>query len=227
MKYYKILLRHSFGKRDNCFVFHCPSNCGYTRALEASGLYELPENYDTHDQSGKGDIYASEEIVSKFKEKVRLPIYGDKKEEHSGLNEFFVLPNTGQVRKELGVTTLDMLDIEQRENFSVYFRDEIFEEFKYIKEPNVYVCSLKENNPLTNEWFYYQDEEYETKSRDAAIFKFIKDRYLDDLAEEYKFKNEYEAKYNNDYNLNNKLVAKKYVSCKQKKKLVFDKWRKL
>lgn len=221
--YYIVSFKH-IGNQDNSFEFWGENSSGYTRAIENAGLYELPENLDEDYQKSMHKKYVHKDIIDKLKQKIILAKSGDYQEKYAGLSEFFVLPNTGQVRRELELTKLDFNIDGNRDSFNAYFKDTCYEKYKYVKQENIYVCSLKENNPFIGEYWYYQNEEYNAKTRDSAIFKFIKDRELDYCANEWQFKNRDRYYDRKEIEMKDILLAKKYVSCKIKKIKVLDKW---
>ena len=61
------------GKNDNCFLFWGNNASGYARSIEDAGFYEEKE-------TSNNDPVVSKDIVDKFKEKVILPQYGERKE---------------------------------------------------------------------------------------------------------------------------------------------------
>lgn len=94
------------------------------RSIEDCGLYGI-------DSNSKDDPLVHKDIVEKYKQKIVLPQYGDKKELYADRNSFYVLPNTGQVRKAIGITRLDIQLDGNRDSFNAYFKDEAIEEFKW------------------------------------------------------------------------------------------------
>ena len=206
------------GEYDNCFLFWSNHASGYTRAIQLA---------DSVTEGSKDDPIVSKELVDKYKQLVVLPQYGEHKETYAGLNEFYVLPNTGQVRQALGITTLDIHLEGNRNSFTAYFKDTVIEVFKQVRTKGVYSCSLKEANPFIDEWSYYQDEVYEAETRNKAIFKFISDRHIEDEADSWQFdkRNDYFTD-KADLKLAPILLAKKYITCKLQTTTVLDKWRK-
>lgn len=191
-EYYRICLRH-MGWNDNCFLFWGENSLGYSRAIESIGTYE--EN-----ETSKDDPVVPKEVVEKYKQKVRLPIYGEKVEKYGGLNEFYVLPNTGQVRKALGITTLDIRLEGNRNSFDAYFKNEIIEQFKQVKSKTHFHVKAK-NHVLE---FWYLDGEFEAENRNQAILKAFNEWML--------------------YEYDNYIEFKKDVTCSRVKTTVFDKW---
>lgn len=194
-EYYRICLRH-MGKNDNCFLFWGNNSSGYFRSIEDAGLYEEKENT-------KNDPVVSKEIVNKFKQKVVLPQYGEVKETYADRNEFYVLPNTGQVRKALGITTLDIHLEGNRNSFNAYFIDIEVEKFKYVYSKTHYQVKAKKH--VSEYW--YMDGAFEAETRNQAINKAFNYWMLSDY--------------------DNYLEFKKDVTCSRVKIKVLDKWVKL
>lgn len=165
-KFYKICLRH-MRKDDNVFIFWGANTNGYFKSLEDAGLYE-DENIDFKTQVNRGDFLVHKDIVEKLSQKVRLPMYGDKIETYANRNEFLVLPNTGQVRKELGITILDIRMKGSNNSFDAYFRSTVREKLKYEYSKTHYHVKGKEE--CFDEYWYY-DTEVEAESRNKAINK--------------------------------------------------------
>lgn len=149
-KYYKICLRHMFDK-DNVFLFWGHNSSGYTKALENAGIYPK-EDTTFEKQLSSGDFLVPVEKIEKLKKLIRLPIYGDKKETYGGLNEFHVLPNVGQIRKELGISILNFPHKGVNNSFSCYFEETIKEIVKYKNSSNQYKITGKQDCFL--EWWY-------------------------------------------------------------------------
>ena len=162
--YYKICLRH-MRKNDNVFMLWGENNSGYIKCIEKSGLYENSDK-NVQEQINDGDFLVNASVIDKLKQKVRLPIYGDKIETYAGLNEFFVLPNTGQVRKELGITILDIKMDDSNNSFDAYFRSTLREKLKSQYSKTHYHVKGKEDS--FNEWWYC-DTQVEAKTRNEAI----------------------------------------------------------
>lgn len=165
-EYYKLCLRH-MKQNDNVFMFWGANNSGYTKCIENAGLYEQCE-YDFEKQVNQGDILVHKNIVDKLAQKVRLPIYGEKVETYAGLNEFLVLPNTGQVRKELGITILDIKHSGSDNSFDAYFTNTVKEKLKQVLSETHFNVKGKEEY-FTEYW--YCDSIVEADTRSDAIFK--------------------------------------------------------
>ncbi|WP_418181252.1 hypothetical protein ACNSOL_12150 (plasmid) [Aliarcobacter lanthieri] len=196
--YYRICLRH-MRQNDNVFTFWGENSSGYSKCIEKSGLYENGA-LDLQEQIKDGDFFVHKSMIDKLKQKVRLPIYGDKEEQYAGLNEFFVLPNTGQIRKTLGITILNIPNQGSNHSFDAYFSSSLKEKLKYEYSKTHYHVKGKEY--CFNEYWFY-DIEVEAKTRNEAILKAQKEWFLD----EYSY-----------------LDFKKMVTCTRVKNLVFDKW---
>jgi hypothetical protein len=203
--YYKICLRH-MRKKDNVFMFWGENNSGYSKCIENSGLYQK-KDVCLSKQIKEGDFLVHKTIIDKLKQKVRLPIYGDKEETYGNLNEFYVLPNTGQVRKELGITILDISLEDSNNSFNCHFGDTVKEILKYEYSKTHFHIKGKEDS--FNEWWYY-DIEVEAKTRDEAISKVFNSGDFGLTKHDCSF-----------------IEFKKKVTCFRVKKLVFDKWKEL
>lgn len=199
-KYYQICLRHS-GPEENTFLLWGDNGSGYTRNIEEAGLYTLP-NETFNEQVNNGDFYIHKDIIEDMKELIRLPKYGDKEETYAGKNEFFVLPNTGQVRKKIGINKMNFYLEGNRNSFDCYFKNTYIEKYKYIYSKTHYNVKLKKDS--INEWFYYQDYCVEAKTRNEAIQKAKDDWDIED-----------------DY-----IKFKSMVTCQRDRKKVLDKWEK-
>ena len=191
-KYYKICLRH-MGKNDNCFLFWCKNSAEYIRSIEDAGFYEDKDN-------SKNDPVVSKDIVDKFKQKVVLPQYGEIKETYADRNEFYVLPNTGQVRKALGITTLNIELEGNRNSFDAYFKNTEIEKFKYAYSKSCF--HVKAKNHVSEYW--YMDEAFEAENRNQAINKAFNDWLPSDY--------------------DNYIDFKKDVTCSRVKIKILDKW---
>jgi len=194
-QFYRICLRH-MGKNDNCFLFWGHNNSGYYRSVDDAGLYEEKE-------SSKDDPIVSKDIIDKFKQKIVLPQYGKEKETYADRNEFYVLPNTGQVRKALGITTLDIHIEGNRNSFDAYFKNTEYEKFKYVYSKTQFQVKAKNHVPE----YWYMNDNFEAKNRNQAINKSFN--------------------YWMPSNYDNYLDFKKDVSCSRVKIKVLDKWVKL
>ena len=203
--YYKICLRH-MRKNDNVFMLWGESNSGYSKCIEKSGLYENSDK-NIQEQINDGDFLVNVSVVDKLKQKVRLPIYGDIIETYAGLNEFFVLPNTGQVRKELGITILDIEMDGSNNSFDAYFTSTLREKLKYQYSKTHYHIKGKEDS--FSEWWYY-DTQVKAKTRNEAIGIVFS---------------------NGDFGLTKYdcsfIEFKEKVTCSRVRNLVFDKWVKI
>ena len=129
-KYYQVCLRH-MGKNDNCFLLWGKDGSGYYRSIEDSGVY-AKKNEDLTTQIKRGDFLVSVEVIEKLKVKIKLPKYGNKEKTYCNKNEFYVLPNTGQVRKELGITKHDIQLDGNRDSFFADFDNTIIEKYKLL-----------------------------------------------------------------------------------------------
>ena len=197
-KYYQVCLRH-MGKNDNCFLLWGKNGSGYYRSIEDSGVY-AKKNEDLTTQIKRGDFLVSVEVIEKLKVKIRLPKYGDKEETYCNKNEFYVLPNTGQVRKELGITKLDIQLDGNRDSFFADFDNTIIEKYKFIYSDTHFRVRAKEH---VSE-FWYMDGEFEADSRNQAINQAFNEWIPAD----------YE----------NYIQFKKDVKCSRVKTKVLDKW---
>lgn len=201
-KYYKVCLRH-MGKNDNTFLLWGEGSAGYYRNLESCEVYKDDENKDYLIKYNRDDFFVSIGVIEKYKQKIVLPTYGEKKETYAGRNEFYVLPNTGQVRKALGITTLDIHLDGDRNSFTAYFKDTEIEEFKYSYSKTHFHVKAKEH---VSE-FWYMDEEYQAENRNKAINE--------------AFNNWMPADYDSY------IDFKKDVTCSRARKLVLNKWKTL
>lgn len=194
-EYYRICLRH-MGKNDNCFLFWGPNNSGYYRSIEDIGIYD-----STH--TSNDDPLVLKSIVEKYKQEIKLPKYGERQETYMDKGSFFVLPNTGQVRKALGITTLDIQLEGDRNSFNAYFLDTEIEVFKEVKSKTWFHVQAKQHVPE----FWYLDGIFEAETRNKAI----SDAFNEWMPCDY----------------DNYIEFKKDVTCKRKTTIVLDKWRKL
>lgn len=197
-EYYQICLRH-MRKNDNVFTFWGKNNVGYTKCIENAGLYEN-KNIDFKTQVEEGDFFVHKDTIENLMVKVRLPVYGEEPDTYCGLNEFLVLPNTGQVRKALGITILDIPNEGQNNSFNGSFKNTIKEQLKLVYSKTHY--TVKGKKECFNEWWYYNTE-VEAANKNKAIVKAQKEWFLD----EYPF-----------------IEFKKMVTCSRTTKTEFDKW---
>jgi hypothetical protein len=151
----------------------------------------------------KDDPIVFEDIINKYKQEV---ILSEGEGVYAGRTKFYVLPNTGQVRKALGITKLDIKLEGNRNSFNAYFEDTCQETYKIILAPNEYNVKVKEG--FMDEWWYY-DWNIEADSRNHAIYKAYKQSH-------------YDFTYNYSF-----IEFKKLVSCKKTREVVFDKWKKI
>ena len=201
-QFYKLCLRH-MRQNDNVFVFWGPNNSGYYKSLEDAGLYEN-ENIDFEKQVQHGDILIHKSIIDKLVQKVRLPMYGERLETYANRNEFLVLPNTGQVRKELGITVLDIEMKGSNNSFNAYFKDTVTEVLKYQYSKTHFHVKGKEEC-FTEHW--YCDTKVEAETRDRAISKVLNSGDFGLTTIDCSF-----------------IDFKKKVTCCRNRELVFDKW---
>lgn len=203
--FYKICLRH-MRQNDNVFMFWGENGSGYTKCIENAGLYENTD-IEFSKQVSRGDFLVNKVIVDKLIEKVRLPMYGENIETYGGKNEFFVLPNTGQVRQELGITILDIDMKGSNDSFKAYFKNTIKEELKYEYSKTHFNVKGKPES-FTEHWYY--DEKIEAETRNKAIAKVFNSGDFGLTSIDCTF-----------------FDFKKKVTCSRVKNLVFDKWVKI
>jgi L-rhamnose mutarotase len=172
------------GKYDNCFLFWGIGNAGYYRSIEDCEIYTDDKDKDYLIKYNRDDFLVSKSLVEKYKQKIVLPQYGERKELYAQRNDFFVLPNTGQVRKALGITTLDIHLDGDRNSFNAYFQDTHIEEFKYSYSKTHF--SVKAKQEKVDGWWHYQDYSTEAKTRNEAILKAKKDWWFDEDYIEFK-----------------------------------------
>lgn len=204
-EYYKICLRH-MRKNDNVFIFWGANSGGYFKSIEDAGLYKK-EDIDFKTQVSNGDFLVDKDIVKKLAQKVRLPMYGEKEETYANRNEFLVLPNTGQVRKELGITILDIKMDNSNNSFNAYFEETIKEKLKIQYSKTHYQVKGKEDY-FDEYWFC--DTQVEAESRNKAISKVHESGDFGLCKLDCSF-----------------IEFKKMVSCSRVRELVFDKWVKV
>ena len=156
--HYRLCLRH-MGKQDNCFLFWSNNSSGYTRDLSKADLEET--------LGSKDDPIIAQKLADKFKQKVVLPQYSEHKEAYAGNNEFYVLPNTGQVRQTLGITELDIHLDGDRNSFKFYFKDTVRELFKWSYSKTSYRVHAKQHVAE----FWYMDSVFTAVNRNQAIFQ--------------------------------------------------------
>ena len=200
--FYKICLRH-MRQDDNVFMFWSEHASGYTKCIENAGLYESSD-IDFEKQVNHGDFLIQKDIVDKLAQKVRLPIYGEKVETYAGLNEFLVLPNTGQVRKELGITILDIKMKGSNNSFDAYFSSTVKEKLKYEYSKTHFNVKGK---PECFSEYWYCDMDVEEDSRNKAIAKVFNGGDFGLTSIDCTF-----------------IDFKKKVTCSRVRNLVFDKW---
>jgi len=203
--FYKICLRH-MRKNDNVFTFWGSNGSGYYKSIEDAGLYEN-ENEDFQKQVKRGDFFVHKSVIEKLAQKVRLPIYGNKIETYADRNEFLVLPNTGQVRQELGITILDIIMDDSNNSFNAYFTNTIKEELKYEYSKTHFNVKGK-SEYFTEHW--YCDIEIEAETRNKAIAKVLNGGDFGLTSVDCTF-----------------FDFKKKVTCARVRNLVFDKWKKI
>lgn len=184
------------GKNDNCFLLWGKDGGGYYRSIEDSGFYN--ENETSND-----DPIVLKSIVDKLKQKIVMPQYGDNKECYAGRSEFYVLPNTGQVRKELGITTLDIQLEGDRNSFYAHFKDTKIEVFKRVKSKKWFRVKAKQH---VSE-FWYLDGLFDAKTRS----KSISDAFYEWMPSDY----------------DNYIDFKKDVTCRRETTLILDRWKDL
>lgn len=165
-EFYKICLRH-MKQNDNVFMFWGANNSGYTKCIENAGFYEQCEN-DFEKEVKMGDILVQKSKINELMKKVRLPIYGERIETYGEKNEFFVLPNTGQVRKELGITILDIQHSGSDNSFDAYFANTVKEKLKQVLSKTHF--NVKGKEEYFSE-YWYCDTTVEAATRNEAIYK--------------------------------------------------------
>lgn len=177
--YYQICLRHSSPK-DNVFLFHADHCSGYSRAIEKADLFskdeiEFPEDF--REQVSHGDFYVHKDVVDllidhySFSDKLPLNV------NYAGMRELTVLPNTGQVRRVLGITTENfILDGENRNySFSKKYPDTVIEKFKKVVVENKYRVQIKPE--LYSDWGNL-DDIFDAESRSSAISQAYSDWHI-------------------------------------------------
>lgn len=201
-EFYKICLRH-MRKEDNVFMFWGTNNSGYYKSIEDAGLYE-DENIDFEKQVQKGDVLIHKSIIEKLAQKVRLPMYGERLETYANRNEFLVLPNTGQVRKEIGITILDIEMKGSNNSFDAYFKSTVVEVLKYKYSKTHFHVKGREQY-FTEYW--YCDTRVEAENRNKAISAVLNSGDFGLTTIDCSF-----------------VDFKKRVTCCRDRVLVFDKW---
>jgi hypothetical protein len=206
-QYYIVSIKH-IGSKDNCFEFWCEKSSGYTRAIENAGLYtkdNVEEDFEY--QKSMFKIFVHKDIINKLKEKIQLPKYGEHNETYAGYNEFHVLPNTGQIRKLLNITTLDFAIQGNRDSFKAYFKDKYIEKFKDVFSKNEYNVKGKEKHFSE---FWYCNSKVVAKNRNQAISNVLD---------------------SGDFGLTridcNFIEFKKMVTCSRVKTKILHKWKKI
>lgn len=202
-EYYKICLRH-MGKKDNTFLFWGENSSGYYRSIEDAGLYEESE-FSFDEQLKHGDIYIEKSIVDNYQEEIILPKYGETQETYANRSSFNVLPNTGQIRKELGITTLDIRLDGNRNSFNAYFKDTCIEVFKEVYEEDLYIVKGKAEYYQEYWWFI---NTYKATDRNKAIYQAFKSGDFDTGTDSL-------------------IDFSKTITCKKSKTIIFDKWKDL
>lgn len=199
--FYKISLKH-MSEFDSCFLFHYKNSSGYCRSVEDAEIYPNVE-YDLETQIKIGNIFVPVELIESFIRHISLP-YDDT---HYNKNSFFVLPNTGDVRKLLKITTLDF-HLKSRSSFyNLNFESTIIEKFKLVRCDKYYVVKHKKLD--FNMWFSSQ-KTVKAKTRNEAINLVYK---------------------SGDFGIDrwdcNFIEFKSKVVCSKRKYLILDKWVKI
>lgn len=201
--YYIVSFKHC-GSQDNSFEFWGFNSSGYTRAIEGAGLYELPINFDEKSEKIDFKKYVHKDIVNKLKQKITLATYGEKQETYAGFNEFHVLPNTGQIRRELGLTILDFNIQGNRDSFKAYFENTCHEVFKYEYSKTHF--NVKGKEKYFDEWWYCNSN-VQAENRNKAIYEIYKNGDFG--------KSSYDCSF---------IEFKEMVTCSRVKTKVLDKW---
>lgn len=89
-------------------------------------------------QIKEGDFLVHKTIIDKLKQKIRLPIYGDKEETYGRLNEFLCITQHRSSWKELGITILDISLEDSNNSFNCHFGDTVKEILKYEYSKNTF-----------------------------------------------------------------------------------------
>lgn len=190
--FYKICLRHA-GEKDNIFIFWKKDDNGYSYNLKEAELYE-ESNIPIDLQIKRGDFLVHKNIIEKFLKNIKDRFDRD----------ITILPNIGDVRKILGITTLNFkTDVEFNHVPNVFFKSNYIEKFKNVKTDKFIV---KGDPTIFNEYWLYENI-VKTENRNIAIAQTRFDWNL-----EY------------DYNY---IEFKKIVSCKIYREKTLDKWVKI
>jgi hypothetical protein len=181
-------------QNDEVFTFWCPNNSGYTKDIEKAGLYPKDKTIIR-----EGIVFVKKDIIEKYKKEV--------KNKYSKKN-YFVLPNRGQIRKDIGITKFDFKYSDTRERNLLWESEHIlfdlantFIEEEKIVTTNRYNVKLKE----CQEEFWLFDAQFEAETRNEAILKAQKEWLVDESYIEFK----------------------NMVSAKKVKETIFNGWSRL
>jgi len=176
--------------KDNIFTLWSPNNSGYCQIIERAGIYAEDKT-----KLNEGILYVEKHIIDKLIKTVS-GVYND-----FGMETFSVLPNSGEVRKALGVTKYNLKEKGySNKYFGLYFPSKIYELSKTITSEDEYHVKAKE---YVDE-FWYMDGVFKAENRNKAILEAYKEFAPADY-ESY-------------------LDFKKDVTCKKAKTIIFDKW---
>lgn len=192
-KYFYISLKWT--RKNSKLMTFWGHNCsGYYQVVEKAGIYDEPCT------AKKGVLSVEVEKIYELMHTI-TGIQND-----YNLEAINVLPNTGQIRKELGFTVFD-LELEGENDFLNIprFKDETHEITKVVYPENTYHITIKENQNEIEEFWHY-DTVIVAETKGKALNQARKEWYMDD---EYSF-----------------FDFCKLVSCKKYKEIVFDKWSK-
>jgi hypothetical protein len=208
MSYYYISLKWT-RKNNSVFTFWCSNHSGYTQILEKAGIYEKKYEND----SSKDVLSIEKEIVDKLVGKISgLGVLGD-------YSDFTVLPNIGDVRKELGITWLDfqIIDNSRDDFYRFVFKENCYENIvrKFVKEDESKECRyfISAKSKMVLEDHYYR-ETFVGKTRNNAIYNSFKE-WKDSITD-------IKGNYIHDLSL---IEFKKMINCRKEKELVFVNWK--
>jgi len=175
---------------DNIFTLWSPNNNGYCQMIDRAGIYKEDKT-----KLDEGILYIEKHIIDNLIKTVS-GVYND-----FDMETFSILPNTGEIRKALGITKYDLqYKTYKSAYFGLYFPSKIYEMSKIVTSKDEYHVKAKE---YVDE-FWYLDGIFKAKNRNKAILEAYKEF--------------------NPGDYDSYLDFKKDVTCRKVKQIVFSKW---
>jgi hypothetical protein len=164
MKYLYLSLEYTYSG-NNGLMFFGPNFGGYTQNLDLAGIYD--KKYEHNDNKV---LSINIELIRKLSKKI-------KKEGET----IFIVPNSGDIRKNLGISVLDFDRNGNNDQFYIKEFPSIYKEIILERlSKDKYWVEMKDDNTDMEYWFY--NGIFQADSRNAVIVKAQEEWMLDDMS---------------------------------------------